>query len=383
MATQAIVEKRLKIIEKVIAETGYAKKVKIRDYIRGHEEYKDTFHNLSDTRFNEIIQFNKESDVLDLGHIVKGRTVQKDSDGRVIQEWVKSYVDNEFMEVAMQNALSAMKETIKPYKPIFQPKKNFNTQLCNQYTITDFHLGMMAWGEETGDDWDMKIAEETLVSWFEAAIATSPMAEVAVFANIGDFLHWDGLEAVTPSSKHVLDADTRYTKLVRVAIRVIRKIINMLLMKYKNVHVVMAEGNHDLASSVWLRELMSAFYENEPRLTVDDNPDPYYCYTWGDVCLFYHHGHKKRLKQLDSALVGKFKGEFGASKHVYAHTGHLHHEKVMESNLMILEQHRTLAGADAHASRGGWLSGRDAKVITYHRKYGEVGRNTINPDMLK
>jgi len=50
---------------------------------------------------------------------------------------------------------------------------------------------------------------------------------------------------------------------------------------------------------------------------------------------------------------------------------------------MLLEQHRTLASPDAYASRGGWLSGRDASVITYHNKYGEVGRITVSPDRVK
>lgn len=66
-----------------------------------------------------------------------------------------------------------------------------------------------------------------------------------------------------------------------------------------------------------------------------------------------------------------------------AHLGHLHHVDVKENNLMIVEQHRTLAPADAYAARGGWLTGRDAKVITYHKQFGEVGRITISPDMLK
>ncbi|MNY75349.1 hypothetical protein D3C86_2146050 [compost metagenome] len=49
---------------------------------------------------------------------------------------------------------------------------------------------------------------------------------------------------------------------------------------------------------------------------------------------------------------------------------------------MQLEQHRTLAAPDSHASRGGWMSGRDAKVITYHSQFGEVGRTTISYEML-
>ena len=219
---------------------------------------------------------------------------------------------------------------------------------------------------------------EFLIRFFELAIAQSPKAETAIFAQIGDFLHWDGLDAVTPANKHVLDADTRFTKLVRVAIRVIRRIVSMLLDKYKHVHLIMAEGNHDPASSVWLREVLYSFYENETRLTIDITPDPYYCVTFGKNCLFYHHGHKRGIKNIDNVFVGKYKKEFGNSEYVYGHTGHLHHELKHETNLMILEQHRTLASKDAYASRGGYLSGRDAKVITYHKDFGEVGRNTIN-----
>ena len=170
---------------------------------------------------------------------------------------------------------------------------------------------------------------------------------------------------------------------MRVAIRVIRQIISMLLEKYKKVTVIMAEGNHDPASSVWLREMLNSFYEDEPRLVIDTNPDPYYCITFGKNCLFYHHGHKRGIKNIDNVFVGKYKKEFGASEYVYGHIGHLHHTKMIESNLMILEQHRTLAAKDAYASRGGYMSGRDAKVITYHKIYGEVGRQTININMIK
>lgn len=56
---------------------------------------------------------------------------------------------------------------------------------------------------------------------------------------------------------------------------------------------------------------------------------------------------------------------------------------VRETNTMQIEQHRTLAAPDSHASRGGWMSGRDAKVISYHADHGEVGRITVSADMVK
>lgn len=250
------------------------------------------------------------------------------------------------------------------------------------YAVTDYHLGMFAWKDESGEDWDTKMAEDMLIKWFEQAITSSPNAETAVFAQIGDFLHFDGMEAVTPTSKHVLDGDVRYQQLVRIAIRAIRKIVNMMLLKYKSIHLINVTGNHDMASAVWLRELFHTLYENEPRVTVDNTADLYHCHVWGSNCLFFNHGHKKKLGLLDAVFVSKFKKEFGSSKHVYAHTGHYHHEKVLETNLMIVEQHPTLAAKDAHSSGGGYASRRNARVISYHKDHGEVNRISQSPYML-
>ena len=105
----------------------------------------------------------------------------------------------------------------------------------NCYVITDYHLGALSWGEETGADWDLKIAEDTLVAWFSRAIEQSPAAETALLAQISDFLHWDGFDPVTPAHRNLLDADTRFPKLVRVAIRVLRRVIRMLLAKHPKV----------------------------------------------------------------------------------------------------------------------------------------------------
>lgn len=317
------------------------------------------------------------------GFLLKGASLYYDKDGKVTQRWVKSKIDPEQQANLIREFMSGVNDDITRAEPVAVPYNKCADNLLNFFPITDYHLGMLAWAEETGDDWDMKIAEEVAIKWLQAAISRSPHANTAILANMGDFLHWDGLAAVTPASKHVLDADTRYTKLVRVAIKLIRTMIQMLLETHQTVHVIMAEGNHDEASSVWLRESLKVVYENEPRLTIDDNPDPYYCYEFGNTAIFVHHGHKKKAEQVDHVLAAKFRKVFGRTEHAYAHVGHLHHLKAIETNLMVVEQHRTLASKDAYASRGGWLSERAASVITYDKEFGEVQRATITPAMLQ
>lgn len=318
-----------------------------------------------------------------VGFKLKGTTTLTDlRNGDRVLQWVKTSEDAETQAAMMHAAIAAFAEKLPREKARPAPKATL-AELLNCYVVTDYHLGMLAWGEETGADWDTAIAEDLLVAWFAAAIAQAPDAEVGVFAQLGDFLHWDGMDAVTPASKHLLDADTRFQKLVRVAIRVIRRVIGMLLAKHQRVHVLAAEGNHDPASSIWLREWLAAVYECEPRVTVDVSPDPYYGIEHGNTLLLFHHGHKRKTGNIDSVFVAKFREEFGRTKYAYAHMGHLHHIDVKETNLMIVEQHRTLAAPDAYASRGGWISGRDAQVITYHKTYGEVGRVRISSKMLE
>jgi len=316
------------------------------------------------------------------GFKLKGTSTMYDMDtGEAKIQWVKSTIDSERQEQMMREVVNALIEEIPPEKAVTPPKHTLDN-LLNVYVITDFHLAAKVWGEECGADWDMNIAEDTLIKWFSAAISLSPDAKTGVFAQLGDFAHFDGLLAITPTSGNILDADTRFQKLVRVLIRVIRRVTSMLLAKHEHVHLLMAEGNHDLASSAWMRELFYSLYIDEPRITVDTRPDPYYMIEHGKTSLFFHHGHKKRMNGLETVFIAKFREVFGRTKFSYAHTGHLHHDVLRETNTMKIEQHRTLAAPDSHASRGGWLSGRDAKVITYSSEFGEVCRNTVSIDML-
>jgi hypothetical protein len=314
--------------------------------------------------------------------IVRGISTYYNAEGKASGQWVKSRIEDTKLQEMMRQTIDAMKEEIPRLTALPAPPLS-NDNLLNCYVVTDYHLGMLSWDEETGENWDVAIAEKLVIKWMEQAIAQSPNADTAVFAQLSDFLHFDGMDAVTPASKHLLDVDTRFAKLVRSAIRVLRTVIDMLLAKHQKLHIIMADANHDPVSQIWLREWFSVLYENEPRVTVDKSPNPYNAYEFGNVALFFHHGHKRKVANVSEVFAGQFREMFGRTKYAYAHMGHYHSIDIKENNLMIVEQHRTLAPGDAYSARGGWLSGRDAKVISYDRRYGEVSRLTINSDMLR
>lgn len=316
--------------------------------------------------------------------VVKRHSQFYDKDGKPTNRWVIKEPSREKLQEHLAAAVEAFKEEIPRAEPVkAPPKRGVDPELLNLYIITDYHLGMLAWSEETkGDDWDVRIAEKLLIDWFAYAIEKAPGGHTAVLCNLGDFLHFDSLEAITRTSGHLLDADTRFPNIVRAAIRVFRQVVEMLLRKYREVRILHAEGNHDIVSSVWLREMFSVFYQGEKRVVVDTNPDPYYVVEWGLVALFFHHGHLTKFEKVHDVLIHKFREVIGRTKYCYGHAGHLHHMKALDGPVVSMEQHETLAPRDAYASRSGYPEKRNAKVITYHRQRGELGRLVIAPEMV-
>lgn len=317
------------------------------------------------------------------GMIVTGRSTLTDlRTGESVMEWVKESRDAEEARRAQEAAFAALAAKLPRIAPTVPPRAS-EGHLCTVYTLTDAHIGMLAWHREGGEDWDLDIAERTIIGCFEAAIRSAPDSELAVFNQLGDCLHYDSLQAITPTSGHILDADSRFTKMVEVAVRVIRRLIDMLLAKHPKVHVILAEGNHDLASSVWLRTMFRALYENERRVTVDDSALPYYCIQFGKTMLGFHHSHLKKMDKLAGFFAAQFPQIWGATTHREIHTGDKHHAHEKDDMGARVIQHPTLAARDAYAARGGWHAERSMQAITYHLEHGQVGRVVVRPEMIQ
>jgi hypothetical protein len=316
------------------------------------------------------------------GFVAKGVSTYYNSEGKPSGQWVKASLSHEALVDAMREAVEGFKDEIPPVVSIAAPVAS-EEHLCNLYTFTDYHLGMLAWHKEGGSDWNISIAERTIIAALQQMIEQSPKAHTAVINIQGDFLHTDGKTPVTPASKHVLDADSRFPKIRKSAIRVIRSLVAMSLLRHQEVHLIIAEGNHDEESSGWLADLFSVHYEEEPRVNVNDSVLPFYVFEWGNAMLGFHHGHKVKNESLPLLFAAQFPQEWGRTTRREIHCGHRHHRDEREMNGATVVQHPTLAARDAYAARGGWIADRAAWAITYHKKYGAVGRVMITTEMLE
>lgn len=315
------------------------------------------------------------------GFNVKGVSSYYNRDGELTGQWVKSQSDNDRRAEQLIERLEAFEWTPAPEIKCFN--NDCSEDLCTLLTITDFHLGAYCYAKETGDDWDTNIAEDEYLRAINEMCQGSPNSKTGILNLQGDFLHWDGLDAVTPTAKHLLDADTRFSRLIDVSLDIIMHSIEIMLKKFQFVKVIVCEGNHDIVGSMWIRKAIKKIYQLNDRVTIDDTDFPFYAHLHGQIMLGFHHGHKVKNQRLPELFASepRYRQMWGSAKYTYIHTGHYHHAEQQQSECggAIVERHPTLAGRDAYATRGGYNSWRSAHAITYHSQNGEHSRITISP----
>jgi hypothetical protein len=347
---------------------------------------KSSFHNLIKRvkRQAAIRGYSPQHDMTRIvpeGYVVKGVSTYYDEEGKPRGQWVKSAIEDQKRLELVREAIDELKNQVKPIKPIKRSGEwDQPEELLDFYVLSDIHIGALSWGEETGANWDINIATRTIVEAFKYQIECSSPAKHGFFCQLGDALHYDSMFSVTPTSGHVVDADSRPHKMVRAAIHIFRSVIDMLLAKHDTVTVLHASGNHDLFSSIWLQETFAALYANNPRCQVVVNPSPYYAFKHGRTFLGVHHGHKANMQKLIEIFGGKRYWEMkGDCRMAYIHTGHRHHREVKEFNGGIVEMHQTLAAPSSHESNGGYDADRSMACITYHTDGQEIARTLYYP----
>lgn len=305
-----------------------------------------------------------------------------DREGRVAAQWVIERLEDKkrielFQEIAAGFAKDLPRVAPTP-APVVQ---DFN--LMTVYPVGDHHMGMLAWKHETGASYDLDIGESLLSAAFGYLTEIARPTPKAVIVFLGDFMHYDSMEPVTPTSRNLLDADGRFPKMVRATIRSMRRAITLSLLRHAEVHVIVEIGNHDLSSSIFLMECLHNVYEDEPRVTVDTSPKHFHYFTHGRTLVGVHHGHGSKPEQLPIIMAIDRQADWGSSDYRYWYTGHVHSKRAWDFPGCSVESFRILPPTDAWAANKGYRSHRSMEAIVLHDVFGEVARYSVNPRMLE
>lgn len=317
------------------------------------------------------------------GFAVKGVSSYYDAQGNLRGQWVKSREDLRQQGEMLAAAVEALGEPIRGLaKPVKAPVIKCDGRL-SAYIVGDAHFGMYAWQAEAGEDFDLMIADQDLRAAFDHLIQSAPFSETGLLVDVGDFLHSDNRTNMTPASGNLLDVDTRYQKVIRVAVMALRYAVEQMLRKHAKVKLIVAPGNHNPDSAGWMALTLQMFYESEPRVEVDTSPAKFFYHRHGDVLIGVTHGDKIKLAELPAIMAVDRAKDWGESKHRYFWTGHIHHTKHQEYRGCFVESFNTLAASDAWHAASGYRSQRQMQRIDIDPEHGICSRAICNLGMLR
>lgn len=264
-------------------------------------------------------------------------------------------------------------EGIEPIKPVQSSAETF-ADLLTLYPLPDAHIGQLSWGKETGEDYDLRIAADRIRNGIAECLNASPASQQAVLVAMGDWLHVNDQTNQTYHSRHQLDADGRFQKVLDVGISVLAATAEALLSKHENVTVVVQRGNHDETAYLAVLFALAERYRNEPRISVQRKPGEFFVMEWGQCLLASCHGDKAKAERLVMYLADKWHEMWGRTKFRYLFTGHLHHHKSQDLGGVHWEQLRAITAPDAHAASHAYGGKAEMQAITYDRQRGEISR---------
>lgn len=379
-------ERRLRVVRKTLAAKGTS----VSLFANGESptvasssvpEYRKTDNVIdpSINRWPSVEEFDREVDVVPPHHTIKGVSSFV-VDGEVRGQWIKTTAVND-ERAAWMDAVRSLADTLPRVEPI-TPPAHTDDDLLVVLPVGDPHVGLLSWHEDAGENFDLKIAERNLIAAFQNLIARAPAAARFLLVFIGDNTHADGQNNTTTKGTRV-DVDGRTVKMARANLNIIRQAIALCLAKFGSGTVIIERGNHDELLAAMTALALGMFYENEPRVTVDQSPEMYHWLRFGQNLIGTHHGDKAKPEQLLGVMAVDRAQDWGETTHRRFYCGHYHHQIVKELPGLIVEYLPTLASSDAWHRAMGYRSARAMYMDVFHREWGHVDRCIVGIRQLR
>ena len=237
--------------------------------------------------------------------------------------------------------------------------------------IMDFHLGKLSWREETGVDYDLKIAEKLWRATVSDLLGKARLAgtpEYILFPVGQDFFHFD-TPATTTTAGTQLDSDTRWQKMFNTGIALLIWAVEQCR-QLAPVKVLWIPGNHDTVLSYAATVGLAQRYTETEDVTVDLSPQPRKYVRYGLNLIGFAHGVEEG-KRLEGLLQLEAAQDWGKTIWREMHLGHLHTEKTVEKNGIEFRRISSITAPDAWHNENGFIgSTRRAQAFIWDKNKG-------------
>lgn len=240
------------------------------------------------------------------GFTAHDATVQVDSDGKVVQAWIKQRAD----EINFDEFFEGLRSSVEPYD---------YSGICEEQStdMLEVPLFDMHWGIAYMDHY------KHLLDSILDLLSKQKWGRVIIpFGQ--DFFHSDSIEKGITSNGTVIEK-VDMIRAVKDAKQFMYAIIDTAIQNGSKVEVIYTPGNHDRSMSWMFIELLLERYGPD---VVDDSFEYRKCVNHGNVSVMFTHGDSKKAssQNLASIFAVTFPNEFAKATIREVHAGHLHRE---------------------------------------------------------
>ena len=263
-----------------------------------------------------------------------------------VQNWqVKARLEKNKEKIEYFNFIDSFNEFVKSYKvPVvtYPMIPNTSNNLL-EISIFDLHLGKLAWGGETGENYDTKIASERFFYSVHTILerADNFKYDRILFPIGNDFFNSDTILNTTTHGTPQ-DEDLRWQKTFNVGVKLLVDGINVMKSKGVPVDVMIIPGNHDFERSYYMGSFLEAWFRDDSQVNINNGASPRKYYNYGKVLLGFTHGSEEREDSLPLLMATE-----DASKPFWSntlfhewHIGHQHRKKT--TKFTILDKNKVL-----------------------------------------
>ena len=261
---------------------------------------------------------------------------------KTLQNWqVKARLERNMKFVHERMVGELFQEMVENYKPplLYADKLNvseFEENNLLEISIFDLHIGKLAWGGETYENYDVKIARQRFLSSIEKLInrASGFNYSKILFPVGNDFFNSDTMENTTTKGTPQ-DEDLRWQKTFAVGTRLLVDAINMLKQTGVPVDVVVIPGNHDFERSYYMGSYLEAWFNNDSAVHINNGASPRKYYRFGNTLLGLTHGSEEKEASLPMLMATDIESKpmWSETKFHEWHIGHIHRKRTVQYDI--------------------------------------------------
>jgi hypothetical protein len=252
----------------------------------------------------------------------------------------------------------------KDKAPKIKRRKTLKQPHLLEISLFDAHFGKLAWADESGDDYDLKIANSIYLNAVDDLLNRSKIFDIerTIFPIGQDFFNVDNWKGETSNGTLVESTDDRFTKIFSTGVEAIKWAM-LRCRETSPVHMIWSPGNHDRSSSWYLIKTLQQYCIGAgiTDVTFDLGPNQRKYELYGNTLLGFTHSCDEKMADLPLIMARESKEMWAEAEFHQWHVGHFHKKKEAKFisgdtfNGVSVQILPSLTATDSYHYRNGWV----------------------------